>query len=42
MTSLFVRCFRTSVQQAEFTDVYNVEGGIHAYAEQVDPTVGFY
>lgn len=30
------------VSKAEFTDVYNVEGGIHAYACRVDPSVGTY
>ena len=27
---------------AGFTDVYNVEGGITAYAERVDRSIGFY
>eukprot|EP00388_Colpodella_angusta_P024876 GDKK01000648.1.p1 GENE.GDKK01000648.1~~GDKK01000648.1.p1 ORF type:complete len:121 (-),score=10.43 GDKK01000648.1:136-498(-) len=28
--------------KAEFENVSNIEGGIHAFAEQVDPSVGFY
>jgi rhodanese-related sulfurtransferase len=31
-----------SATQAEFADVYNIDGGINAYAEQVDPSIGFY
>ncbi len=30
------------VDQAHFTEVYSLDGGIHAYAEQVDPSCGFY
>lgn len=33
---------RFTVSKGEFTDVYNVEGGIHAYATRVDPSVGTY
>jgi predicted sulfurtransferase len=29
-------------QQAGFEEVYNVNGGIHKYAEDVDPSIGFY
>jgi hypothetical protein len=29
-----------AVSKAEFSEVYNVEGGIHAYATQVNPAVG--
>ena len=25
-----------------FTEVYNLQGGIHVWAEQIDPDVGFY
>jgi predicted sulfurtransferase len=31
-----------SVGQAKFEEVYNVEGGIHEYALQVDPTIATY
>jgi rhodanese-related sulfurtransferase len=31
-----------AVSKAEFSEVYNVEGGIHAYATQVNPAVGTY
>eukprot|EP01039_Chlorochromonas_danica_P007417 gene7414-8203_t len=30
------------VADAEFSEVYNVKGGIHAYAEEVDPSIGTY
>jgi rhodanese-related sulfurtransferase len=31
-----------AVSKAEFSEVYNVDGGIHAYATQVNPAVGIY
>ena len=40
-----VNCFSNYiyiVTQADFVEVYNVEGGIHAYAENVDPSIGTY
>eukprot|EP01031_Cornospumella_fuschlensis_P028895 gene28895-34869_t len=40
-----VRSFRMAsflTSQAEFIDVYNVKGGIHAYAEEADPSIGTY
>lgn len=30
------------VSQAQFDEVYNLEGGIHAYATEVDSSVGIY
>ena len=30
------------VGEPEFQEVYNMEGGIDAYAKQVDPSVGTY
>jgi predicted sulfurtransferase len=34
--------FLYTVSQVGFTDVYNMEGGIHAYATQANPSVGTY
>eukprot|EP00981_Chlorochromonas_danica_P011393 scaffold3993_cov161-Ochromonas_danica.AAC.7 len=31
-----------NIADAEFSEVYNVKGGIHAYAEEVDPSIGTY
>jgi rhodanese-related sulfurtransferase len=31
-----------AASKAEFSEVYNIEGGIHAYATQVNPAVGTY
>lgn len=40
MRSMQVAMFLT--QRAGFAEVYNVEGGIHQYAIQCDPTIGTY
>jgi len=40
MRSMRVATFLTA--KAGFEQVFNVEGGIHKYAENVDPSIGFY
>jgi len=40
MRSMRVAQFLT--QQAGFDEVYNLDGGIHKYADKVDPKIGFY
>jgi rhodanese-related sulfurtransferase len=49
-TEIIVMC-HTGVRSAQVTawlrqngwnNVFNLEGGIHAYANQIDPTVGYY